>query len=37
MRRTVEWYLDNGDWLAGVTSGEYQKWIARNYASAAHA
>ena len=35
MRRTVEWYLDNGAWLASVTSGDYQKWIARNYATAA--
>ena len=34
MRRTVGWYLDNGDWLASVTSGEYQKWIAKNYATA---
>jgi dTDP-glucose 4,6-dehydratase len=34
MRRTVEWYLDNGAWLASVTSGDYQKWIARNYATA---
>ncbi len=34
MRRTVQWYLDNGDWLASVTSGEYQKWIAQNYATA---
>ena len=35
MRRTVDWYLDNGDWLASVTSGAYQKWIAQNYAPAA--
>jgi len=35
MRRTVEWYLDNADWLESVTSGEYQQWIARNYATAA--
>jgi len=35
MRKTVLWYLDNSEWLASVTSGEYQKWIARNYATAA--
>ena len=34
MRRTIQWYIDNGDWLASVTSGEYKKWITRNYASA---
>jgi len=34
MRRTVRWYLENGEWLAAVTSGEYQKWISLNYAAA---
>jgi dTDP-glucose 4,6-dehydratase len=34
MRRTVQWYLDNGAWLAAVTSREYQKWISLNYAAA---
>ena len=34
MRRTVQWYLDNGAWLAAVTSGEYHKWISLNYARA---
>ncbi len=33
MRRTVRWYLDNDAWLAGVTSGEYHRWISLNYAS----
>jgi dTDP-glucose 4,6-dehydratase len=31
--RTVRWYLDNAEWLASVTSGEYQKWISLNYAA----
>jgi dTDP-glucose 4,6-dehydratase len=34
MRRTVQWYLDNGAWLAAVTSGEYHKWMSLNYAMA---
>ena len=34
MRKTVHWYLDNGPWLAAVTSGEYHKWISLNYATA---
>jgi dTDP-glucose 4,6-dehydratase len=34
MRRTVEWYLANGEWLAAVTSGDYQKWISLNYRAA---
>ena len=33
MRKTVRWYLDNGAWLAAVTSGEYHKWISLNYAT----
>jgi dTDP-glucose 4,6-dehydratase len=35
MRRTVQWYLDNGAWLAAVTSGEYQTWISLNYTGVA--
>ncbi len=31
IRKTVAWYLDNPDWIAEVTSGEYRKWIERNY------
>jgi dTDP-glucose 4,6-dehydratase len=34
MRRTVAWYLDNGDWLDNVKSKDYQKWISLNYAIA---
>ena len=31
MRKTVAWYLDNPAWTAEVTSGEYRKWIEKNY------
>ena len=31
LARTVDWYLDNPEWVASVQSGEYQKWIALNY------
>jgi dTDP-glucose 4,6-dehydratase len=31
LRKTVEWYLANGDWVRGVTSGEYQKWMDQHY------
>jgi dTDP-glucose 4,6-dehydratase len=30
--KTVRWYLDNTAWVQQVTSGEYRKWIATNYA-----
>jgi len=30
--RTVQWYLDNQEWVKGVTSGAYREWIERQYA-----
>jgi len=33
LQKTVQWYLDNAAWIAGVQSGEYRKWIERNYAA----
>jgi dTDP-glucose 4,6-dehydratase len=32
IRKTVEWYLDNTEWVAHVKSGSYQQWIDQNYA-----
>lgn len=32
IRKTVAWYLDNQDWVAHVTSGEYRNWVSKNYA-----
>lgn len=31
LRKTVAWYLNNSDWVRNVQSGDYLKWIARNY------
>ncbi|MBK8569129.1 MAG: dTDP-glucose 4,6-dehydratase [Nitrosomonadales bacterium] len=31
LRKTVEWYLTNPDWVDAVISGEYQNWIQQNY------
>ncbi len=31
LRKTVEWYLQNTEWVSGVTSGDYQKWVEKNY------
>ena len=31
LRETVDWYLANGDWMAGVKSGEYQSYHERQY------
>ena len=31
IRKTVEWYLANGEWVSNVTSGVYREWIDRQY------
>jgi dTDP-glucose 4,6-dehydratase len=31
LRKTVEWYLGNQDWVNEVTSGAYRQWIATQY------
>ncbi|MBF8776584.1 dTDP-glucose 4,6-dehydratase [Pseudomonas fulva] len=33
IRKTVQWYLDNAQWVAHVKSGSYQQWIDKNYAA----
>lgn len=33
LAKTVDWYLANGEWVQAVQSGEYQRWIERNYAA----
>jgi dTDP-glucose 4,6-dehydratase len=32
LRKTVQWYLDNGEWVNSVRTGAYRDWIAQNYA-----
>ena len=31
IRKTVAWYLANGDWVSRVQSGAYRDWLAKNY------
>jgi len=31
IEKTVTWYLENPDWIANVTSGNYQKWVSLQY------
>ncbi|OLF52450.1 dTDP-glucose 4,6-dehydratase [Pseudomonas chlororaphis] len=33
IRKTVEWYLNNVEWVAHVKSGSYQQWIDKNYSA----
>jgi dTDP-glucose 4,6-dehydratase len=32
LARTIEWYLDNGAWLASVQNAEYRQWVELQYA-----
>ena len=31
IRKTVEWYLANPEWVANVQSGAYKDWVSRQY------
>lgn len=31
LEKTVNWYLEHQDWVAGVQTGAYRDWLARHY------
>ncbi|SFU60923.1 dTDP-glucose 4,6-dehydratase [Nitrosomonas eutropha] len=31
IRKTIQWYLENHDWVAEVQSGDYRQWVEINY------
>ncbi len=33
IKKTVQWYLDNQEWVDHVTSGEYRSWVEAHYAT----
>ncbi len=33
IRKTVQWYLDNPEWVAHVQSGSYRDWVSQQYGS----
>jgi len=35
IRKTVQWYLENGSWISNVTSGQYRNWIDKQYSNSA--
>ena len=37
IRKTVQWYLDNPEWVADVQSGTYREWVSRQYTEGAGA
>jgi dTDP-glucose 4,6-dehydratase len=32
IRKTVQWYLANPEWVANVQSGAYREWVQTQYA-----
>jgi dTDP-glucose 4,6-dehydratase len=34
IRKTVEWYLANPQWVRNVQSGAYREWVQKQYAGA---
>jgi dTDP-glucose 4,6-dehydratase len=34
IRKTLQWYLDNAQWLAQVQTGEYRNWLSMHYGQA---
>jgi dTDP-glucose 4,6-dehydratase len=37
IRKTVQWYLDNGEWVRQVQSGAYRDWVSQQYGQPAAA
>jgi dTDP-glucose 4,6-dehydratase len=35
IRKTVQWYLGNADWVANVQSGDYRNWMGQQYGALA--
>ena len=31
LKKTVDWYLNNSQWIDSIRSGEYKNWIDKNY------
>jgi dTDP-glucose 4,6-dehydratase len=31
IRKTVEWYLSNPEWISNVTTGAYRAWVSQQY------
>jgi len=32
--KTVQWYLDNQEWVQNITSGAYKEWVTKQYQAA---
>ncbi len=33
LSKTINWYLNNEDWISDIKSGEYKNWINKNYSN----
>ncbi len=36
LKSTIAWFLENPEWVNSIRSGDYQKWIERNYSGRSH-
>ncbi|HWR73977.1 MAG TPA: dTDP-glucose 4,6-dehydratase [Nitrospirota bacterium] len=36
LRKTVSWYLEHAEWVQNIRSGEYTRWIEKNYSAREH-
>ncbi|MEI6082479.1 MAG: dTDP-glucose 4,6-dehydratase [Verrucomicrobiota bacterium] len=34
IRKTVQWYLDNQEWVKNITTGAYKDWVTKQYLAA---
>lgn len=35
LRKTIEWYLSNPEWIANIQNGTYRNWMEQNYSNRA--
>jgi len=34
MRKTIQWYLDNPEWVHSIKTGSYREWMLKQYGAA---
>ena len=35
IQKTIQWYLDNPEWVNNVKSGDYRQWVDKQYGQTA--
>ena len=31
LKQTIDWYIDNGEWVNSIKTGAYRNWLKQNY------